>query len=127
VWVWFKPASHLEELRLQSRQRFRSKGASQLIRWNAAPRQAGSLPDQRFIKSRDPVGSDFALSGATALPASGKLGAAGAIGPISEISRFTMPRAGRPVNTLVITVSSSAAFVSAARWSAGTSASGQNK
>jgi hypothetical protein len=92
VWVWFKPASHLEELRLQSRQRFRSKGASQLIRWNAAPRQAGSLPDQRFIKSRDPVGSDFALSGATALPASGKLGAAGAVGPISEISRFTMAR-----------------------------------
>jgi hypothetical protein len=33
--------------------------------------------------------------------ADGKSGAAGLIGPTSLIIRFTIPRAGRPVNTLV--------------------------
>ena len=42
-------------------------------------------------------------------------GASGDIGPSSRIARFTMPRAGLPLNTLVIAVPSSFAARSASR------------
>ena len=75
------------------------------------PRRArrAAWPDHIFIKAFEPEGSDLALRGPIALLASGKFGTADAFGPTSSISRLTMPRAGRPVNTLVIIVSSSVA------------------
>ena len=39
-----------------------------------------------------------------AVPAIGNAGASAQIGPSSRIARFTMPRAGRPLNTLVSAV-----------------------
>ena len=55
-------------------------------------------------KSPLPWLSAFARSGATAAAASGKAGAGALIGPSSRMRRFTMPRAGRPVKTLVTAV-----------------------
>ena len=59
--------------------------------------------------------------------ANGKSGAAALIGPSVCISRFTMPRAGLPVNRLVSAVWRAAALLSAARWTALVLASGQSR
>ena len=67
------------------------------------------------MKSPEPVGSVAERSGATAPPASGKAGADGDIGPTSRMILLTMPRAGRPVKTLVSAVSCSLAASKALR------------
>ena len=59
--------------------------------------------------------------------ACGKSGASGEIGPSSRITRLAIPRAGRPVMTLVITVESSRAWASAVRAGAITLDSGQRR
>src|SRR5262249_61779260 len=61
-------------------------------------------PDHNGVKSPDPASSDFARTGASVAAASGNLGAASDIGPTSRMKRFTIARAGRPVNTFVIAV-----------------------
>ena len=80
------------------------------------------------MKSSDPAGSAAARSGASAPPASGKAGASGEIGPSSRITRLTMPRAGRPVKTLVSAVLvAGVARAAPARWSGAIVASGQKR
>src|SRR3954451_18040771 len=79
--------------------RVRLLAATSLVAAPAWPVQSGE-------KSSDPVASAAARSGATAAPAVGKAGAWGDIGPSSLMSRFRGLRAGRPVKTLVRTVSS---------------------
>src|SRR6185503_1805755 len=59
--------------------------------------------------------SALARSGATAEAANGKAGAISLMGPISRTSLLTMPRAGRPVNTLVTAVVRASAVFNAAR------------
>ena len=71
------------------------------------------------MKSPDPAGSDLARNGANAPPASGNAGARSDIGPTSRTTRLMIPRAGRPVKTLVSTVSLSLATRNASRWAAG--------
>src|SRR5207248_2625480 len=84
-------------------------------------------PDQSVEKSPRPRLSAFARSGATAAAASGNAGAAALIGPSSLIRRFTIPRAGRPVKTLVIAVYRAASLFNAARCTALVVASGQSR
>ena len=50
--------------------------------------------------------------------ANGKAGGAALIGPSSRMMRFTMPRAGRPVNRFVSAVMRAASLFNAARWTA---------
>ena len=55
--------------------------------------------------------------GCVASAANGKAGASAVIGPISRTMRFTMPRAGRPVNTLVsVVLLSFACFSAVSHW-----------
>ena len=61
-------------------------------------------PAQRGEKSPLPSFSASDLRGANAAAALGKSGTRKLIGPCSRMSRLTMPRAGRPENTLVISV-----------------------
>ena len=61
-------------------------------------------PDHRGEKSPLPRLSARARKGRMAEAANGKAGAAGLIGPTSLMTRFTIPSAGRPVNTFVRTV-----------------------
>src|SRR6202046_85360 len=70
---------------------------------SSRPRRA-AWPDQNEVKSADPAISDFARRGASGAAASGNSGAASDIGPTSRMKRFTIARAGRPVNTFVIEV-----------------------
>ena len=70
-------------------------------------------PDHSAVKSPDPAISDFDRSGARVAAASGNSGTTSDIGPTSRMRRFTIPRAGRPVNTFVTTVSLSFVFFSA--------------
>src|SRR5215469_9174788 len=72
------------------------------------PRRA-AWPDHNGVKSADPAISDFARSGVRVAAASGDFGARSDIGPTSRMKRFTIARAGRPVNTFVIAVSLSIA------------------
>src|SRR5580698_5784145 len=87
--------------------------ARTLVRVAAGSSRASrtACPDHRFVKSLEPAPSALARSDARAALASGKLGTADEIGPSSRISRLTIPRAGRPVKTLVIMVASSAAVL----------------
>jgi len=55
------------------------------------------------------------LIGASAVAARGNAGVSEAIGPSSRINRLSIPRAGQPVITLVITVESSNTPANAAR------------
>ena len=75
-------------------------------------------PDHSGEKSPLPCASARARSGAMAAVASGNAGALGLSAPSSRITRFTMPRAGRPVNRLVSAVWRAASLCSAARWMA---------
>ena len=72
-------------------------------------------PHQSGVKSVLPFDSAICRRIVTALAAVGKGGADRAIGPTSRIKRLTMPRAGRPVKTLVSAVSAHALFDNAAR------------
>src|SRR5215469_4410420 len=72
------------------------------------PRRA-AWPDHSGLKSADPAVSNFARSGATAAVARGNIGTTSDIGPTSRTKRFTIARAGRPVNIFVIAVSLSLA------------------
>ena len=63
-------------------------------------------PDHNGEKSPDPRRSAAARNGASAAVASGNAGAASQSGPSSRMTRLTMPRAGRPVKTLVSAVCS---------------------
>ncbi|MOA46077.1 hypothetical protein D3C78_1685440 [compost metagenome] len=76
------------------------------------------------MKSVQPRASAAARKGVSAPPASGNAGARGDSGPVSRISRLTMPRAGRPVNRLVSAVVSAWGLRKAARWAGATLASG---
>src|SRR5215471_4065543 len=67
------------------------------------PRRA-AWPDHNGVKSEDPACSDLARRGVRAAAASGNSGATSDIGPTSRMMRFTVARAGRPVNTFVIAV-----------------------
>src|SRR5262245_43507408 len=75
---------------------------------SSRPRRA-DWPDHNGVKSADPAISDLARSGASAAAARGNFGATSDIGPTSRMKRFTIARAGRPVNTFVIAVSLSLA------------------
>src|SRR5215469_7188928 len=75
---------------------------------SSRPRRA-DWPDHNGVKSVDPASSDFARSGASVAAARGNFGATSDIGPTSRMKRFTIARAGRPVNTFVIAVSLSLA------------------
>ena len=82
-----------------------SPSASRVVKAPAGssrPRRA-AWPDQRGVKSSDPVASDFARSGARIAPATGKAGACPSIGPSSRAIRLIIARAGRPVKTFVST------------------------
>src|SRR5947209_1061113 len=86
-----------------------------------------ACPAQTLEKSILPSFSAAAFKGASAVAACGKTGASDEIGPTSRIRRLAMPRAGRPVITLVITVDSSVPCDSAARPGALTRDSGQRR
>jgi len=59
--------------------------------------------------------------------ANGNAGAAALIGPSSRMTRFTMPRAGRPVKRLVTAVTRAASDFSACRCSGVVVASGHSR
>ena len=86
-----------------------------------------SWPAHSGEKSPLPRASAAARSGAIAPMASGNAGARVLIGPRSRITRFTMARAGRPVNTLVRAVWRAAGLCSAARCTALVVDSGQSR
>ena len=86
-----------------------------------------ACPAQRLVKSTLPSFSAAAFSGARPVAACGKAGASAEIGPISRMTRLGIPRAGRPVITLVMTVESSSACERAARAGALTRDSGQRR
>jgi hypothetical protein len=65
---------------------------------------ANAWPAQSGEKSPLPRCSAATRSGASGVAASGKDGASLVIGPSSRITRLTIPRAGRPVITLVMAV-----------------------
>ena len=67
-------------------------------------------PDQNDEKSPEPCFSAIVLSGIAACVASGKAGVSALTGPCSEMKRLRIPRAGRPVSTLVMTVAGSGLF-----------------
>jgi hypothetical protein len=62
-------------------------------------------PHHNGEKSPLPLRSEALRKAAMAVAASGNGGAAEFMYPSSRIARFTMPRAGLPVNTLVTAVS----------------------
>ena len=66
--------------------------------------KCAACPDQSGTKSPEPFASDLDRRGATAPAANGNSGGTSDIGPTSRIMRFTIPRAGRPVNTFVSAV-----------------------
>src|SRR5262249_16618536 len=71
--------------------------------------------------------SALARNGARAAAANGKSGVAGLIGPTSFMTRFRIPRASRPLKTLVKAVWRTASLFYAARCTALVVASGQSK
>ncbi len=87
----------------------RASAASLSVSWPAGKcsDSRADCPDQRFVKSPEPSASAFARKGARRPPANGKTGAESDSGPISRMSLFRIPRAGRPVKTLVTAVPSS--------------------
>jgi hypothetical protein len=89
--------------------------------------KAAACPDHKGEKSPDPAASALARSGTNAPAARGNSGARSDMGPTSRTIRLTIPRAGRPVNTFVRTMSLSFALLRASRWSKLTLASGQNR
>src|SRR4029077_6527602 len=107
----------------------RASAASFSVSWPDGKRgdSRADCPDQRFVKSPEPTASAFARKGARPPAAKGKAGAKGDSGPISRMSRFRTPRAGRPVKTLVTAVPSSEIFSSASRWIFETFASGEKR
>src|SRR5690606_18808128 len=84
-------------------------------------------PDHSGEKSPLPCFSACARNGAIAATASGNAGGTALIGPSSRTTRFTMARAGRPVNRLVIAVVRAASLFNAARCTALVRASGHNR
>src|ERR1700704_176005 len=107
----------------------RASAANLSVSWPDGKRgeSRADCPDQRFVKSPEPSASAFARKGARLPPANGKAGAEGDSGPISRMSLFRIPRAGRPVKTLVTAVPSSEVFSSASRWIFETFASGEKR
>jgi hypothetical protein len=84
-------------------------------------------PAHNGEQSPKPWASKCARSGATAAVAVGKAGAAGCRGPKVRMSRLTMPRAGRPENTVVKSVWAESGLSKAARCTALVLASWQHK
>src|SRR5262249_58415956 len=87
----------------------------------------GFWPAQRGEKSPLLNASARARRGAMADAASGNAGATLLIGPSARMMRFTIPRAGRPENRLVIAVTSAASLVKAARCTVLVAASGHSR
>ena len=71
--------------------------------------------------------SAFCRNGCMAAAASGNVGAQALSGPISRMTRFMMPRAGRPVKMLVIAVVEASALFNVSRCTALVVASGHDK
>src|ERR1700722_16688832 len=106
---------HVHALACSNARFFSASAANCLVKSAAGssrPRRA-DWPDHNGVKSTDPAVSDFARGGATVAAASGNFGATSDIGPTSRMKRFTIARAGRPVNTFVIAVSLSFASFNA--------------
>ncbi len=86
-----------------------------------------SCPDHSGEKSPLPRLSALVRSGATTAAASGNAGTSALIGPTSRTIRFTIPRAGLPVNTFVSAVCRAPSLFNAALWTALVLASGHSR
>ena len=113
-WFYFDSCSRLLCLRWSLIQSLKPAASARVMSAAGALWQAVAFcPLHSGEKSVRPAFSAAARSGAMALVASGKAGAARLspvakcvlpLPPISRITRLTMPRAGRPVKTLVSVV-----------------------